>query len=91
MARFFPVRSQCQFDTPGERRFAFATELLSSRGADEDGVPIIVPESTRCRGAFPELIRCESGWQERAASLPASATTRPTAVCSAESVIRIHE
>ncbi|WP_226686227.1 hypothetical protein [Stutzerimonas stutzeri] len=22
MARFFPVRSQCQFDTPGERRFA---------------------------------------------------------------------
>jgi len=22
MARFSPVRSQCQFDTPGERRFA---------------------------------------------------------------------
>lgn len=22
MARFFPVRSQCQFDTPGERRSA---------------------------------------------------------------------
>ncbi len=22
MARFFPIRLQCQFDTPGERRFA---------------------------------------------------------------------
>jgi hypothetical protein len=41
-----------------------ATELLSSRGADEDGVPIIVPESAGRRGAFPELIRCETGWQE---------------------------
>ncbi|MCQ4286371.1 NERD domain-containing protein [Pseudomonas stutzeri] len=28
MARFFPVRSQCQFDTPGERRFAERLEKL---------------------------------------------------------------
>ncbi len=28
MARFFPVRSQCQFDTPGERRFAGRLEKL---------------------------------------------------------------
>lgn len=43
---------------------AFATELLSGRDAGEDGVPIIVPESAGRRGAFPELIRCESPWQE---------------------------
>ena len=28
MARFFPVRSQCQFDTSGERRFAERLEKL---------------------------------------------------------------
>ncbi|WP_239664843.1 hypothetical protein [Stutzerimonas stutzeri] len=28
MARFFPVRSQCQLDTPGERRFAERLEKL---------------------------------------------------------------
>ncbi len=28
MARFFPVRSQCRFDTPGERRFAERLEKL---------------------------------------------------------------
>ncbi|HCV79221.1 MAG TPA: DNA helicase II, partial [Pseudomonas sp.] len=28
MARFFPARSQCQFDTPGERRFAERLEKL---------------------------------------------------------------
>ncbi|KJS75059.1 MAG: hypothetical protein JL55_20815 [Pseudomonas sp. BICA1-14] len=28
MARFFPVRSQCQFDRPGERRFAERLEKL---------------------------------------------------------------
>jgi superfamily I DNA/RNA helicase len=54
MARFSPVRSQCQFDTFGDLRLAFATELLSGRNADEDYVPIVIPE----------LIRCETGWQE---------------------------
>jgi len=63
MARFFPVRSQCQFDTPVKWRFAamvlsvgctVVTELLSSRDADEDGVTIIVPESTGHCDAFPE-------------------------------------
>ncbi|MFK4026217.1 hypothetical protein [Stutzerimonas balearica] len=28
MARFFPVCSQCQFDTPGDRRFAERLEKL---------------------------------------------------------------
>lgn len=28
MARFFPVRSQCRFDTAGERRFAERLEKL---------------------------------------------------------------
>ena len=43
---------------------AFATELLAERGAGEDGVPMVAPESAGRRGAFPELIRCESDWQE---------------------------
>lgn len=43
---------------------AFATELLAERGAGEDGVPMVTPESAGRRGAFPELIRCESDWQE---------------------------
>lgn len=43
---------------------AFATELLTERGAGEDGVPMVAPESAGRRGAFPELIRCESDWQE---------------------------
>lgn len=44
---------------------AFATELLAERGAAEDGVPVVTPESAGRRGLFPELIRCESDWQER--------------------------
>ncbi|MFT4048093.1 MAG: 3'-5' exonuclease [Solimonas sp.] len=44
---------------------AFATELLAEREAADDGVPMIAPESAGRRGAFPELIRCESDWQER--------------------------
>ncbi|HSX71264.1 MAG TPA: 3'-5' exonuclease [Pseudomonas sp.] len=36
----------------------FATELLSSRDAAEDGVPLISPESAGRSGAFPELIHC---------------------------------
>jgi superfamily I DNA/RNA helicase len=43
---------------------AFATELLAERDAADDGVPMIAPESAGRRGAFPELIRCESDWQE---------------------------
>jgi superfamily I DNA/RNA helicase len=43
---------------------AFATELLAERDAGDDGVPMIAPESAGRRGAFPELIRCESEWQE---------------------------
>ncbi|WP_207212263.1 NERD domain-containing protein [Pseudomonas songnenensis] len=33
MARFFTVRSQCEFDTPGERRFAERLEDDSSAAA----------------------------------------------------------
>lgn len=44
---------------------AFANELLAEREDLEDGVPMVVPESAGRRGAFPELIRCESDWQER--------------------------
>ncbi|MCX7069560.1 MAG: NERD domain-containing protein [Gammaproteobacteria bacterium] len=43
---------------------AFAIELLTERGASEDGVPSIAPESAGRRGAYPELIRCEGDWQE---------------------------
>lgn len=43
---------------------AFAVELLTARDAIEDGVPIVAPESAGRHGAFPELIRCESDWQE---------------------------
>ena len=32
MARFIPVRSQCQFDTPGERRVADGK--ARNKGAD---------------------------------------------------------
>ena len=43
---------------------AFARELLTARDAAEDGVPIVAPQSAGRRGAFPELIRCESDWHE---------------------------
>lgn len=43
---------------------AFAVELLTARDAAEDGVPIVAPQSAGRRGAFPELLRCESDWQE---------------------------
>jgi len=35
MARLFPVRSQCRFETPGERRFAGRLEKLL-----EDDLPL---------------------------------------------------
>lgn len=43
---------------------AFALELLTARDAAEDGVPIVAPQSAGRRGAFPELLRCDSDWQE---------------------------
>ncbi|MBF8780007.1 DEAD/DEAH box helicase [Pseudomonas fulva] len=43
---------------------AFATELLAARDAAEDGVPVVAPQSAGRRGAFPELLRCETDWQE---------------------------
>lgn len=43
---------------------AFAVELLTARDAAEDGVPIVAPQSAGRRGAFPELLRCNSDWQE---------------------------
>jgi len=39
---------------------AFAAELLSGDAADEDGVPVVVPESAGRRGPAPELISCDS-------------------------------
>lgn len=43
---------------------AFALELLAERGGIDDGIPNIAPESAGRRGAYPELIRVESEWQE---------------------------
>ena len=37
----------------------FANELLLGRSEDDDGVPLIAPESAGRRGALPELIRVE--------------------------------
>ncbi|MHB1056787.1 MAG: 3'-5' exonuclease [Rhodanobacter sp.] len=36
---------------------AFAHDLLESRSDDDDGVPLIAPESAGRRGAVPELVR----------------------------------
>ena len=38
----------------------FAHELLESRSDDDDGVPLIAPESAGRRGALPELIRTDT-------------------------------
>jgi len=38
----------------------FANELLDSRGDDDDGVPLIAPESAGRRGALPELVRTDT-------------------------------
>jgi hypothetical protein len=38
----------------------FAQELLESRGDDDDGVPLIAPQSAGRRGALPELVRTET-------------------------------
>ncbi len=38
----------------------FAQDLLTSRGDDDDGVPLIAPESSGRRGAIPELVRTDT-------------------------------
>lgn len=38
----------------------FAQDLLQSRSEDDDGVPLIAPESAGCRGAVPELVRTDT-------------------------------
>ncbi|HWX67248.1 MAG TPA: 3'-5' exonuclease [Rhodanobacter sp.] len=38
----------------------FAHELLESRGDDDDGVPLIAPQSAGRRGALPELVRTDT-------------------------------
>lgn len=43
---------------------AFASDLLSPEEADDDGAPIIAPESAGRRGPMPELIRCKSADDE---------------------------
>ncbi len=45
---------------------SFATELLQARAGDEDGVPLIAPESAGRRGAVPELLRADSAHAELA-------------------------
>lgn len=42
----------------------FAHELLDERPGDDDGVPLIAPESAGRRGAVPILIRCDSAAAE---------------------------
>jgi len=42
----------------------FASELLDAHAGDDDGVPLIAPESAGRRGAVPELIRVNSASEE---------------------------
>lgn len=42
----------------------FAAELLASRDAAEDDVPLVEPQSTGRRGAFPELLKLDTEWAE---------------------------
>lgn len=44
----------------------FAEEALNTHDSDEDHVPLIDPQSAGRRGAFPELIRCDSLREEAA-------------------------
>lgn len=43
---------------------AFAEEVLAAQDADEDHVPVIVPESAGRRGPLPELFQARSIWGE---------------------------
>lgn len=51
MALFSPVRSQCQFDTPGERRFAERLETAGRR------LPLLEQRPGRLQGALSRLRR----------------------------------
>ncbi|WP_458069377.1 3'-5' exonuclease [Rhodanobacter sp. BL-MT-08] len=42
----------------------FASELLDAQAGEDDGVPLIAPESAGRRGAVPELIRVNSAGEE---------------------------
>jgi hypothetical protein len=42
----------------------FASELLDAQAGEDDGVPLIAPESAGRRGAVPELIRSTSASEE---------------------------
>jgi len=44
----------------------FAAELLAERSEDDDGVPLLAPESAGRRGALPELFRVERASDETA-------------------------
>ena len=43
---------------------SFATELLQARAGDDDGVPLIAPESAGRRGAVPILLRADNAHAE---------------------------
>jgi UvrD-like helicase C-terminal domain/Nuclease-related domain/AAA domain len=43
---------------------AFAEVALNAHESDEDGVPLLAPESAGRRGPFPELLRCASLLEE---------------------------
>ncbi len=45
---------------------SFAVELLRASAGEEDGVPLIAPESAGRRGAVPELLRADSAHAEMA-------------------------
>lgn len=40
--------------------FEFAKDVLTPEGADEDGIPLILPESAERHGPVPELVRLSS-------------------------------
>jgi len=43
---------------------SFANELLTERDEDDDGIPLIAPESAGRRGPLPELVRVADSWAE---------------------------
>lgn len=45
---------------------AFAHDLVSEHESDDDHVPLIAPESAGRRGPMPELLRCQTPWDEAA-------------------------
>jgi hypothetical protein len=45
---------------------SFASELLAAHSADDDGVPLVTPESAGRRGPVPELIRADNEHAEAA-------------------------